>query len=66
MGLRFSGFVSLESVTMTVIYLIETTHQKKYYGHVEYMIPKVGYPVHIQLRVSTIRRNESSAYNYVM
>jgi hypothetical protein len=50
MGLRISGFVSVESVTMTVIYLIDST-QKKYYGHVEYMIPKVGCPVHIQLRV---------------
>jgi len=28
MGLRISGFVSLESVTMTVTYLIDTTQQK--------------------------------------
>jgi len=30
MGLRIYGFVSLESVTMTVIYLTDTTQQKKY------------------------------------
>ena len=42
-----------------------TPPNKKYYEHVEYMIPKVGCPVHIQLRMSTIRSNESSAYNYV-
>jgi len=28
MGLRISGFVALESVTMTVIYLIDSTQQK--------------------------------------
>jgi hypothetical protein len=28
MGLRISGFVSLESVIMTVIYLTDTTQQK--------------------------------------
>ena len=28
MGLRISGFVSIESVTMTVIYLTDITQQK--------------------------------------
>jgi hypothetical protein len=36
MGLHITGFVSLQSVIMTVMYLTDTTHKKNYYRDVGY------------------------------
>jgi hypothetical protein len=64
MGLRISDFVSLESVIMTVIYLIDTT-QQKIFGACRIYGSKSRLHCPHKLRVSMIRSNESSANNYV-